>query len=483
MGNVRSQNPALRLEGLRTVSEALAFGDPNFLAGFPLADCCKEFIKILQRDASPKILESVTQCIVNILDCYPTFAKNLMSLNILRVFREKFQTDLSVTTLENSVHAVSIITRGRAKEVGQIFGIKKILKLVPSFRIAEQRYAIAAVTRVTSSFFADNFVKCFPLLSVLFSSIDPPIVNDALSSFTNVLSNVPLEAVPPIVIAEIAKSTSSVQDGKTMIRILELVMRLMTSGPLCEAVAASSFDWATLFNGGDFGPELNRIRRSALIIVRGLLPVAEFPPGFWESDGRFVPATAGQFAAVIIDHLIGLIVTKCSDLDLAISDLAMALTAAHRPVPADLFPVLIGATQDARLVPFALLLLARAEDDKAVKSSGLISHLSQIELPRSPIASWCQERLRVNTPAVPEKPIESNLANPKVYMDFPTLLDFVNTRDISPFDFMAAGFCERTLELILKCKTFQYLNFVKLRDLMFQLLSFSTFPPIKDPFP
>jgi hypothetical protein len=101
-------------------------------------------------------------CVVNILDCYPAFAKDLMSLNILRVFREKFQTDLSLTALENSIHAVAIITKGRATEVGQHFGIKKILKLTPSFRIAEQRCALA---RVTGSFFSDKFAKCFQTFS------------------------------------------------------------------------------------------------------------------------------------------------------------------------------------------------------------------------------------------------------------------------------------------------------------------------------
>lgn len=271
LANIRSQNQSIRSGGLMSLAEFLAYGDGESMTGFPLADFCKELVKIFQKDKSDEIIDIDTQCIVNILDCYPMAAKTLMSMSFLRIVRERLKA-LSVRSIENCIHAVSTMTKTRAKEIGQNLGIKKILRYIPSFRVAEQRFAIQAVSRITSSYVDERFVNSLAILAGLFTSGDSTVASEAITSFNNIIRESSLKDVPLCVAENVCVAIVCITDTGMLKRILEIILFLIESPELANAVIENSINFESIFRCSEIGPELDAIRHTGLIIMQRLLP-------------------------------------------------------------------------------------------------------------------------------------------------------------------------------------------------------------------
>ncbi|OHT05278.1 hypothetical protein TRFO_27040 [Tritrichomonas foetus] len=236
--------------------------------------------------------------------------------------------------------------------------------------------------------------------------------------------------------------------------------------------------------GGNFGSDYGQIRRAILLLIRSFLPVPDFPVGFWESD-RAVPDNSEKFASFIQKLLIELALDNSGDLDLIFVCLAMSLQLSPCEVPHQLFPLMVVTSTDTKLAPFVLLLALSIPNKQAIGKSGLVSHLSMLNITNPIITQWFSQKMTVlrsfcNNPTIERPPLNS-------FESFNEIFKFIDTTDISSFELHASGYINKFLELLKKKlkedkDAFHEYDFSNIVNRLHQLITYTNIPDLLDPF-
>lgn len=493
LNDVRSNKTEIKLNGLETIAEQIAFSDASSLRNFPVQEACKEFVKIIQTSNDMAVLTLTTQCIVNLLDSIPDSSRQLTNFNYIQVAKEKLQYDLTKGVLENIIHSLCTLTKTRAREVGQSLGVKFILKNLKTLSGPEKHYAVAAMSRFTSYFSISKFAQSLPTIANYFTSNDDQIVQNMIQTFTNILNNVGFSDIPKETIEIMCVSLSVVTSSKVVLQILTLLQRLIFNKDFSEILIETNLNYENFLTNTDFGNDFPKIRQITMQIIRSLLPAPDFPAGFWESE-KSVPSNCEKVAKEVQPTLIKLALQKSSDLNFVYANLAMSLKVSPGQIPSQIYPILIASSQDVKLAPFVLLLALNLPDKNSVNSSGLTSHLSKIKLSSNPsdsnlsdqgppknISQWYRQNISIlksltglNRP---------KLAKPTSFKKFNDIFEFINTTTMSAFELFAAGYITRFLELMrMEGDKMTKYDFTHIRDILHQIITYSNIPDLIDPF-
>lgn len=494
LNDIRSNNPSVKLSSLESIAETIAFSDPLTLRNFPIQEACKEFVKIIQHSNDMQILALSSQCIVNLLDSCPESAKHLMNFNYIQIVKEKMDYEISKNVIENLVHSLCALTKTKAKAVGQVFGIKFILKNLDAMNGAERHYAVSSLSNFTSYFCTPKFGASLPTIAGYFSSNDDQIVSNMITTFTNIMNSVNFSDIPIETIETLCVSLSIINNSKTIIQILELLLYLILSQPFAEMVIDVGLNYEGLLTNTDYGLDLPKIRLLTNQIIRLLLPTPDFPSGFWVSERQPLDNSL-KLANSIKPLFIKLSLEKTTDLDYVYSNLAMILTLTDCVIPSQLYPSLISTSQDVKLAPFVLLLALNLPDKSLVNSSGLTSHLCKIKLEPKP-----KESIQIDENELPktigqwyrQKCFElkkmtgmnrTKSSKPSSFKTFKKIFDFINETQLSAFELNTNGYIDRFLELMRNeiPNVAQY-DFSRIVDIIHQILAYSPLNQAVDPF-
>ena len=479
VNGVKSPNASVRLSALRSVAVALA--EQSDLSGFPLGDLCKSFVKILQNEKDRDILEACTQCILNSLMCYDAAAaRGLMSIGFLPAVSSRLD-DLPPESAQNLVHALSVMTKSYPADVGQVIGIERILNLVPCFRAAEQRFAVQAISRITTRYVDKESARCLGTLVSLTRNSDLAV--EAMAAFRNIMRGLDMTDVPVCVVEELVESTRKVSDAPILLEVLGSLLDFAQLQVLAEAIVAAKVNFKALLENEQFNNEALMAVKMTLELMKLLLPPADLPGDFWpDSPTRCAPTNVEILAESAAPTLVEILFENCHFMELVLCNLAMCCKVKPMPLEVGLVGVLTGVSQKPGLAPFVVLLCESCSNREELGSSDLVTCLANVKQPPgTAICSWYEERVKKLQEAVGSVQAKETLPMPEIFMDFPTLVDFVNRTDFSVVDFYNAGYCEVALELINKCRNFQCVKMDKLCDVLLQVINYSPIPDLIDP--
>ena len=479
VNGVKSPNPTVRLNTLKSIAvELVQLSD---LSGFPLGDLCKSFVKILQTEKDRDILEADTQCILNALTCYDTVAaRGFMSIGLLPVVSARLD-ELPPEAAQSLVHALSLLTKSFPGDVGQVIGIDRILNLVPCFRAAEQRFALQAISRITTRYVDKKSAKCLGGLVALTRNSDLAV--EAMTAFKNIMQQLDMTDVPVCVVEELAKSTTEVSDAPILLEVLGSLLDFAQLQVLGEAIIAAKINFKVLLATEQFNNEALMAMKMTLELMKLLLPPADLPGDFWdESQTRCVPTNVEILAESAFPVLVEILFENCHFMELVLCNLAMCCKVKPVPLESGLMGFLAGASQKPGLAPFIVILCENCSNKEELRSGDLITCLANVKQPPgTAICSWYEERVKKLQEDVGSVQAKETLPMPEIFMDFPTLVDFVNRTSFSVVDFYHAGYCEVALELINKCRNFQCVKMDKLCDVLLQVINYSPIPDVIDP--
>ncbi|KAK8894789.1 hypothetical protein M9Y10_023227 [Tritrichomonas musculus] len=491
LNDVRSNKTEIKLNGLETIAEQIAFSDGSSLRNFPVQEACKEFVKIVQNSNDMAVLTLTTQCIVNLLDSIPDSSRQLTNFNYIQIAKEKMQYELSKGVLENIIHSLCTLTKTRAREVGQLLGVKFILKNLETLSGPEKHYAVAAMARFTSYYATSKFAQSLPTIANYFTSNDEQIVHNMLSTFTNILNAVGFSDVPKETIEIMCVSLSIATNPKIILQILTLLQRLIFHKEFGECLIETNLNYENFLTNTDFGNDFPKIRLTTMQIIRSLLPSPNFPTGFWESE-RAIPSNCEKLAKEVQPILVKLSLQKSSDLNYVYANLAMSLKLSSESVPSQIYPILIASSQDTKLAPFVLLLALNLPDKNMVNSSGLTAHLAKIKLgpsssdPESEssqptnINQWYRHNIGILRSLTGLN--RTKFAKPSSFKKFNDIFEFIDTSTMSAFELQAAGYIDRFLELMRMEGLKNTYDFSHIRDILHQIITYSNIPELIDPF-
>ena len=479
LNQIKSPSPTVKASALETL--ALLLTTNTRLDGFPVTDLGREFVKILQKDKNPEVLERDSQCILNFLIVQEELgARLILRNNFLAVVSEHIDR-FPPLAIENCIHAVSVITKSRALEVAQHFDVKTIIDQLPQFRLAEQRFAIQAVDRMTACYFEKQSIKSLPSIAGLLASSDQTIATTAMKSFRNILEHIELTDLPVAAVENLALATSCIRDSFLQRQVLDALINATAVPSLAEAIINTGVSFDVMLMGCKYSAESDRVLRLSLELIKQLLPPADLPFDIWDDSlDRDFPSNSAVLAKAVQPTLMRIVSEKCQFMELAICDLAMALKVQSDPLPLEITAMksLVMLCQSPNLAPFALLVFENAKDDVSYVTD-VLSTLANVKFPPgTPISAWYEERIGKMKEGVEGEVEKPKLPMAGIFLDFPTLVEFVNNNDFSTAEFLSAGYCEVALELINKCRNFQCVKMEKLRDTLLQLLSRSLIPTI-----
>ena len=479
LNDIRSQNPAVKLSGLEKITETIAFSEPSQLRNFPLQEACKEFVKIVQNSNDIAMLTLSSQCIVNVLDLNPDSSRILTMCNFIQVAKTRlYGEELSKGVLENLIHALCAITKTRAKDVAQNVGVKFIMNNLEKLSGPERHYAVAALARFTSYYATAKFGKSLPDIAGYFSSNDEQIALNMITAFTNIMNAINFSDIPKEAVESICISTSLVSNPKTLIKLLELLQRLIFYKQFAECLIDVGINYEVLLNGNDFGNDSSKIRSITMQLIRSLLPSPDFPTGFWESE-RHLPSNCQKLAETLAPILLKLAMEKAPDSNFIYANLAMVLKLHPIDVPNQLFHILIASSQNVQLAPFVLLLAINIPDKKALSASGLSAHLSKIKVDGY-IAEWYKQNLTILKSMAGSQ--RTKIPKPSSFKKFKDIFDFINNCEMSAFELQASGYIAKLLELLRLEQNASSFDFSHIRDIMHQIITYSNIPDLIDPF-
>lgn len=481
VNDIKSKNMTSKTQGLENLAETLAFADPSQLRNFPMKETCREIVKIFQNSNDHTILTLTTQCIINILDAITESQKVITNSNYIQIVKEKIQYKLlsNISTIENIIHSLCILSKYRSKEISNIIIFKFILDNINLISTPEKHHAAIGLSKLTSSGVSTIFSKYLPQIFHYFSLNDSIISNNMIDTFTNILNSVSYSDIPIETTEVISKVTPSIEDPDILIRVLTLIQRLTYFQKFSESLIDHKFDFGKILFENEYDGSYLQIRRLVLLIIRSFLPVPDFPIGFWEND-RAVPSNTEQFCEYIQNDLFELASEKLGDYDLIFVCLAMTLQLHPIDVPPILLPLMTAISQDPKISPFVLLLALNIPDKQKLCNSGLISQLSLIQIEDPTINSWYKQKLVV-LKSFETNPL-TNRPNPSEFKNFSEIYHFFNETKLSSFELHVSGYTNRLLKLLKEETDIGQYDFTLIIEKLHQIITYMTIPEFIDPF-
>lgn len=481
VNDIKSKNTISKTQGLENLAETLAFADPSQLRNFPMKEACREIIRIFQNSSDETLLTLSTQCIVNMLESIPESHKTISNSNYIQILKEKIQYKLltNISTIENIIHSLCILSKTRNKSITNINIFKFILDNLEIISTPEKHHAAIGLSKLTSSGVFANYSKYLPQIFKYFSLNDTVISNNLIDTFLNILNSVSYSDIPLETTEIICEVTPNIIDSGILIRVLNLIQRLTYFQKFSESIISHQFNFGKILFENDYEGSYLQIRHSILLIIRSFLPVPDFPIGFWEND-RAVPSNSEQFAQHIQSDLFQLASEKLGDYDLIFVCIAMSLQLNPIDVPSFLLPLMTAVSQDPKIAPFTLLLALNISDKQKLCSSGIISQLSIISIEDATINSWYKQKMSVL------KSFETNQStyrpNPSDFENFSDIYKFFNETNLSSFELHVSGYTNRLLKLMKNETKISQYDFSVIIKKMHEIITYMTIPELIDPF-